>query len=140
VIGQLSLSEDAARTAGVLLLTIVAVEFGGTYLLRVVRGTVPLTTFQLAFARAGHAHAGVLVVLGLLCQVLADAADVSGLQATVARGGIPLAAILMPAGFFFSSAGRGAAAPNRLVVLVYLGALSLAAGAVTLGIALLSAA
>jgi hypothetical protein len=48
-------------------------------------------------------------------------------------------AILIPAGFFLAAAGRGAERPNRLVVLVYVGALSLALGAVTLGIGLLRA-
>ncbi len=45
----------------------------------------------------------------------------------------------MPAGFFFSSVGRGATKPNRSVVLLYLGAASLAIGVVSLGIGLLVA-
>jgi hypothetical protein len=72
-------------------------------MLRLVRGTAPATGFQRSFARAGHAHAGVLVILALVCVILADAAGVSGIQATLARSGVALAAILMPAGFFFSS-------------------------------------
>lgn len=70
-----------------LLLTIVAVEYGGTFMLRVVRGRVPMTPFQRAFARAGHAHAGVLVLATPICQVVADAADLSGFQGTLARDG-----------------------------------------------------
>lgn len=50
--GELALSEAAKSTAGILLLTIVAVEYGGTFMLRIVRGRVPLTPFQKAFARA----------------------------------------------------------------------------------------
>lgn len=69
--------------AGILLLTIVAVEYGGTFMLRVVRGRVPLTPFQRAFVRAGQAHAGVLVIAALICQVLADSADLTGLPATL---------------------------------------------------------
>ncbi|MGH8542384.1 MAG: hypothetical protein ACREX3_01795 [Gammaproteobacteria bacterium] len=132
---------DASRvTAGILLLTIVTIEFGGWFLTRVVRGAVPMTDFQKNFARAGHAHAGVLVTLGLVAQILADAADLSGLADAVARSGIPAAAILMSAGFFFSSMGRGEVVkPNKLIVLLWLGAVSLAAGAATLGIGLLSA-
>ena len=136
---NLLLSADARTTAGVLLLTIVFVEYGGTYMLRVVRGRSPLTEFQRSFARAGHAHAGVLVSLALVCQILADATDLSGAAATVARTGVPLAAILMPAGFFFSSMGRDVTQPNRLIALLWVGAASLAAGVVTLGIGLLSA-
>jgi hypothetical protein len=43
----------------------------------------------------------------------------------------------MPAGFFFSAMGEGRTSPNRLRILVYLGAVSLAIGVVSLGIALL---
>lgn len=134
----IELSEAARSTAGVLLLSIVAIEWGGTYLLRVVRGRHPLTDFQQAFARAGHAHAGVLVTLGLVVQLFADAAAMGGLPAVLARSGVPAAAILMSAGFFLSSAGRGATKPNRLIVVLYLGAASLALGVLTLAWGLLS--
>lgn len=135
----MDLSEAARSTAGVLLLSLVAVETGGLYLLRVAGSRVPLTPFQRAFARAGHAHAGVLVTLGLAIQPLADATSLDGPAATLARSGIPLAAILMSAGFFLSSAGRGLERPNPMIVLVYLGAASLGLGAVVLGWGLLAA-
>lgn len=134
----LSLSPEARTTAGVLLLTIVAVESGGLYMLQIVRRRVDLTPFQQAFARAGHAHAGVLVIFGLVVQLFAD--KVTSLDqplATIARSGVPLAAILMSAGFFLSSAGSGRTQPNALIWLVYAGAVSLAAGVITLGIGLL---
>lgn len=135
----LTLSRDTLSTAGILLLTIVAVEYGGLFMLRIVRGRRPATELQRNFARAGHAHAGVLVILALVGQVLADAADLDGVVNVVARNGIWAAAILMSAGFFLSSAGPDVTRPNRLIVLVYLGALSLAAGVVSLGIGLLTA-
>ena len=135
-LAALSLSADSRTTAGALLLTIVAVESGGLLMLRVVRGQHPMTEFQHAFARAGHAHAGVLVTLALVGQILADAADLSGPLAFFARSGIWAAAILMSAGFFLSSAGRDVTKPNRLIVLVYAGGVSLALGVVSLGIAL----
>lgn len=72
-------------------------------------------------------------------QILADEAELSGLLAVFARNGIWAAAILMPDGFFLSSAGRGGTAPNRLIAPVYAGAVSLALGVVSLGIGLLSA-
>src|SRR5687768_15205393 len=82
------------RTAGILLLAIVGVEWGGTYMLSIVRGRQQVTGFQRSFHRAGHAHAGVLVILSLVSLVIIDAADLSGLSATLARNTIPLAAIL----------------------------------------------
>jgi hypothetical protein len=49
-----------------------------------------------------------------------------------------VAAILMPAGFFFSSMGAGRTAPNRLIWLLWAGAVSLALGVVALGLGLLT--
>lgn len=134
----LTLSSDSRSTAGVILLTILFVEYGGWFMLRVVRGRVPMTDFQKSFARAGHAHAGVLVTLALVGLILVDAADVSGAAAFLARNGIWAAAVLMPAGFFLSSAGRAVVATNRLVVLLYAGIASLALGVAALGIGLLT--
>lgn len=134
----LSLSASSRTTAGILLLTIVFIEYGGTYILKIVRGRENLTEFQTAFARAGHGHAGVLVILALVCQILVDAAAMDGVLEFTARNGITLAAVLMPAGFFFSSAGRGATEPNRLVVLLYAGTVLLALGVASLGFGLLT--
>jgi hypothetical protein len=134
----LLLSSNSRSTAGVLLLTIVAIEYGGWFMLRVVRGRQPATPFQQAFFRAGHAHAGVLVILALVGQILADAAQLSGLLSFLARDGIWAAAILMPAGFFLSAAGKGITKPNQLIVLLYIGVASLALGVVSLGIGLLT--
>ncbi|MEX2505133.1 MAG: hypothetical protein WD378_09795 [Egicoccus sp.] len=134
----LLLSAPAARTAGIVLLTVVAIESGGVYVLRLVRGAVPATPFQVAFARAGHAHAGMLVTLGLVCLLLAEASGLTGGIAWLARTGVLIAAILMPAGFFFSSMGRDVTEPNRWIALLWAGAAMLAAGVVTLGIGLLT--
>lgn len=134
----LALSDPVRTLAGILLLSITTIEFGGTFLLRVVRGSVPLTDFQRNFARAGHAHAGVLVTLGLVAAVLADATTLAGGWAWLARSGVAVSAILMSAGFFLSSAGTDVHRPNRMVVLLWAGAALLAAAVVTLGVGLLT--
>jgi hypothetical protein len=139
MLATVALSNDSRTTAGILLLTILAVEYGGLTVLRIVRGNQPATEFQKAFARAGHAHAGVFVVFALIAQILADAAHLHGVANTLARDGIWAAAILFPAGFFGSSAKPGATGPNRLILLVYLGGLALTAGVLALGIGLLTA-
>lgn len=133
------LSPASLSTAGVLLLAIVTIEWGGIYLLSVVRGGHPLTDFQKAFARAGHAHAGVLVILALVCQIFVDAADMTGLLGVLARNGVPAAAVLISAGFFFSSMGRDVTRPNRFIVVLYAGVVALALGVVSLGVGLLVA-
>ncbi|GAA4421371.1 hypothetical protein ACFQV2_39325 [Actinokineospora soli] len=130
---------DASRyIAGAMLLSVVGIEFGGYYLMRIVGGKEKLTEFQQRFARAGHAHAGVLVTLGLVCLLYADAADLTGALGWGARLGVPVAALLIPGGFFFSSMGRGVITrPNRLVLLIGAGAVALAAGVVSAGTGLL---
>jgi hypothetical protein len=115
------LSNDSRYVAGALLLIIVTIEYGGWFLSKIVRGQVPMTDFQRAFARTGHAHAGVLVTLGLICQVLADATSLARVAHWVARLGVPAAAILMSGGFLASSAGRGITQPNRYYWVLWLG-------------------
>lgn len=134
----MELSADVRQTAGILLLAIVAVEWGGWHLLRVARGKVARTAFQERFERAGHAHAGVFLVLALIALVFADAVAANGPAGWFARNSIPMAAILMPAGFFLSAAGRGRTEPNRFIVLIYLALASLTIGVVALGASLLA--
>ncbi len=136
---MLELSTEATSLAGILVLAVVTIEFGGWFLTRVATGDVPTTEFQRSFARAGHGMAGALVTLGLVGAILTDATTLDGFVGWVARSGVPLAAILMPAGFFLSSTGPGRTKPNGLVWLVWIGAVFLAAGVITLGIGLLAA-
>lgn len=130
------LSAEVAQTGGIVLLTVVAIAYGGTFLLRVVRGSVPTNDLQKSFFRAGHAHAGVLVILGLVAGLYVDLAGVADPWRQLSLG-ILLAAILMPAGFFLSVIGRDPERPNRLVWLLWLGAASLAVGVVSAGVGLL---
>ena len=70
---------DASRIiAGVILLTIVTIQFGGYFMTKIVRGQVPMTDFQKSFARAGHAHAGVLVILSLVGLLYVDQTSLTG--------------------------------------------------------------
>lgn len=131
------MSDSTRILAGILLLSLVTVETGGLYLVRLVQGAAPATPFQLGFARAGHAHAAVLLVLSLTALLYADAAHLAGLWGWLSRIGVPVAALLMPSGFFFSSMGKDRTSPNAFIALVYTGATILAAGLASLGIGLL---
>jgi len=124
---------------GVLLLALVTVETGGWFLTRVLRGMAPANRLQLSFYRAGHAHAGVLLVLSIAILGVLDSADLPLGWDLVARNGVPLAAILMPAGFFLSVLGRDPQKPSRLLALLWIGAASLTAGLVAAGIGLIAA-
>lgn len=131
---------DASRVlAGILLISLVTVESGGALMFKVVTGRQSATPLQQSFFRAGHAHAGVFLVLGLVAQVLVDATTLTGFAEWVARAFIPAAALLMPGGFFLSAIKPGTTEPNRLVLLVPIGATVLAVGLLTLGIGLLAA-
>jgi hypothetical protein len=133
---------DASRTiAGAILLTIVTIQFGGYFMTKIVRGQVPMTDFQKSFARAGHAHAGVLVILSLVCLVLADAAGLTGFFGWTGRLGVPIAALLIPGGFVSSALiGKGEITkPNKFIWLIGAGAVFLAIGVLSVGIGLLAA-
>src|SRR5690349_4166057 len=131
---------DASRTiAGVILLTIVTIQFGGYFMTKIVRGQVPMTDFQKSFARAGHAHAGVPVILSLVGLLYVDQSGLNGSWLWVGRLAIPVAAILMSGGFFASSAGKDRAQPNQFLWILWAGAASLAIGVLTLGIGLITA-
>lgn len=133
------MSDESRILAGILLLSLVTVETGGLYMLAIVRGKAEVTPFQDKFARAGHAHAGVLLLLALLCQVFADATSQSGALDWLSRSGVAVAALLMPGGFFFSSMGAGRTQPNKLIWMVFAGAALLAVSLVSLGVGLLTA-
>jgi hypothetical protein len=124
---------------GILLLALVTVESGGVFLTRVVRGKVPANALQTSFFRAGHAHAAVLLVLSIAILGVIDNADLPPVLDLVARDAVPLAAILMPAGFFLSVLGRDPQKPNRLIALLWIGAASLTAGLLAAGVGLVIA-
>ena len=132
------LSDTSQQLAGILFLALVTVETGGLYMLKIVRSRPDVTPFQEKFARAGHAHAGVLLVLALVCQPFVDATNLPAPWAWVARSGVAVSALLMPGGFFFSSMGGGRTEPNRLIALVLVGAALLAVSLATLVVGLLT--
>ena len=133
------LSDPSRIIAGAILLTIVTIQVGGWFMTKIVRGDVPMTEFQKSFARAGHGHAGVLVILSLVGLLYVDSTSLDGFFLWVGRLGIPVAAILMSGGFFASSAGKDRTKPNQFIWVLWVGALCLAVGVLTLGIGLITA-
>lgn len=134
------MTREARLISGIVLITVPTIQYGGYFLLTSLMNKSsgymdnPL---RQNFFRAGHAHAGVIVILSLVCQVLADSAVLpSGLLWAV-RLAIPLAAILISAGFFFAVLPLNATQAGPAVGLIYLGAVCLAFGVLTLGVGLL---
>jgi hypothetical protein len=111
------LSQESRRTAGILLVVLPTVIYGGVSLLGFLldrsSGYMENPPRQNLF-RAGHAHVGVLLVLSLV-------------------------AIFLPAAFFFSVLSPRASQPNAFIYMAFVGAVALAIGLVTLGVGLLRA-
>ena len=137
------MTREARTMAGIILLTIPTIQYGGYFLLTSLvdrKSGYMENALRQNFFRAGHAHAGVFVILSLVCQILADSATLPEPLLWLARIGAPLAAILIPMGFFLSMTSPSATQPNGLVWLIYVGIVALATSAVTLGIGLLRTA
>ena len=134
------MTKEARMMAGVILITVPTIQYGGLFLLNSLRDRSSHymdNALRQNFFRAGHAHAGVIVILSLVCQVLADSATLPASLIWMVRIGVPAAAILIPLGFFLSMPSPQATQPNGLVSLIYAGAAVLAVSVVTLGIGLL---
>ena len=134
------MSFEAKLMFGIIILTIPGIQYGGYFLLSVLTGRqerLALNDLQKSMFRAGHAHAGVLVILSMICQFLADEAVLSIPVTWIVRAFIPTAALLISGGFFFSVIGRNVTRPNGFIALIYIGIALLAAGLITLGVGLL---
>jgi hypothetical protein len=133
------LSREARVVAGVSLLTVPTVMYGGVTLLGILTsgaaGLAPenleLSARQWALFRAGHAHAGVWLVLALVIQILLDSATLSPRSRWVARISAPVAAAGISGGFF------GLAFFSTFRWLLYFGASSLIVAVVLTGVGLI---
>lgn len=137
------MSRESRMLAGILLVVLPTVMFGGVSLLgfltRGEAGYVDNPLRQDLF-RAGHAHAGVYLILSLVMLRYVDEAVLSSSWKWLARLGAPIAAILIPAAFFLSVVSPTAREPNALLNIAYIGGLFLAAAVLTLGVGLIRAA
>jgi hypothetical protein len=134
------MTREARMMSGIILITVPTIQYGGYFLLTSLmnKGSGYMDNpLRQNFFRAGHAHAGVIVILSLICQILADGAALSTPLLWLVRIGVPLSAILISSGFFFSVLPPATTRASGAVYLIYAGALVLAVGVVTLGIGLL---
>src|SRR5688500_2962174 len=135
----MTLSREAKLVSGVTLLAVPTIMYGGIALLGIltqgIAGSAPgeltLDKTQWALWRAGHAHAGVWVILSLVMQVLIDSAKLSTPIMWLARISAPIAAVTVSGGFF------GVAFFSGLRWLLYVVGLSLFVALVLTGVGLL---
>jgi len=133
------MTSESRKVAGLILISMPSIIYGGYFLLSILIGeqeALELTDFQKAMFRAGHAHAGVLVILAILAQVLVDQTSLSGIWKWVVRLSFVLAGLVISLGFFASAMGGGRTTPNGAIVLIYAGMMILTVGMVGLGLGL----
>jgi hypothetical protein len=135
------MSRESRRMAGILLVVLPTVMIGGVSLLTLLIGDPAYAANPLRqdLWRAGHAHAGVFLILSLLALRYVDEARLSEKAKAFVRLAVPSAAILLPVAFFLSVLSPEAREPNALINLAYVGGALGAAGVVVLGIGLLRA-
>ena len=124
--------------AGATILTVIGIMSGGTFLLRIATRGLGFNGLQKTFFRAGHAHAGVLVLLGLVSLLLTSAVG-AALAWQWASVGVLASAILIPGGFFLSVLGRDPQRPGRAIALLWAGVVVLAASLLAVGVGVIAA-
>jgi hypothetical protein len=135
---EVVMTYESRLLAGILLMILPTVMFGGVSILSLLTGdpTYMKNPLRQDLWRAGHAHAGVWLILALVVLRYVDEANLSNAMKRLVRGSLPIAAILVPAAFFLSVLSPDATAPNSLIYLAYVGAVLLAVGVLVLGIGL----
>ena len=132
------MSPESRRMAAIIFLVLPSVMYGGVSILMLLIGTPAYMANQLRqdLWRAGHAHAGVFLILSLIALRYVDEATLSAGAKQFVRAALPSAAIVIPFAFFFSVLDANATEPNALINVAYLGAGLLAGGVITLGVGL----
>ena len=136
------MTADTRMLSGIIIITVPSVVYGGYFLLQILSGKqekLELTTFQKAMFRAGHAHAGVLILFSLIALLYVDETALSQTWKWITRVSLPLSAMLISGGFFGAAAGKQVNKPGKLIMFLYIGILSLVTGLITLGIGLVAA-
>src|SRR5262245_50353023 len=98
------MSYKSKHLAGIFLIVFPTVLYGGIPLFNLLINNPAYmqNPMRQSLFRAGHAHAGVLLVLSLVVLRYVDEANLSEMWKTCIRYFIPTSAILLPAAFFFS--------------------------------------
>src|SRR3712207_8549729 len=130
------MSPQSRLVAGIVLIVVPTVEIGGASILTLLIADPAYAQNDLRqdLWRAGHAHAGVWLVLSLVALRYVDEATLSEGMRWVVRLSFPAAAVLMALAFFLSVLSPEATEPNAMIYLAYV------AGAVLAGRPLLVAA
>ncbi len=132
------MSPEARLLCGVSIVLVPTIVYGGLTVLGVISGgrygapaPTGLTQLQTTFYRAGHAHAGVLMLLSLFLQLFLDYVVLPASLIWPTRISAVAAALLVSGGFF------AVAHVPALRGILYIGAILLALTTLTVGVGLL---
>ena len=133
------MSPQSRLVAGIVLIVVPTVEIGGASILSLLIGDPAYTQNDLRqdLWRAGHAHAGVWLVLSLVTLRYVDETSLSEGMKWVVRLAFPVAAVLMALGFFLSVLSEDATEPNAMIYLTYVAGIVLAVGLLALAVGLI---
>jgi heme/copper-type cytochrome/quinol oxidase subunit 4 len=133
------MSPQSRLVAGIVLIIVPTVEIGGASILSLLIGDPAYAQNDLRqdLWRAGHAHAGVWLVLSLVALRYVDEATLSEGMKWVVRLAFPVAAVLMALAFFLSVPSAEDTEPNAMINLAFVAGLLLAVGLLVLGIGLI---
>jgi hypothetical protein len=121
------------------LFALVTVEFGGWSLLGLLTRRDALTGFEEQYFRAGHGHAGVLLVLSLVFFLLLERTRFGEPARWLVGLGLLLGILLQSGGFFLHLLVGEEGASSAGTQVTRLGAVLIAAALVTVGVGLLRA-
>ena len=136
-----AMTSQSRRVAGIVLIVFPTVVFGGVSVLTLLvhDPTYANNALRQDLWRAGHAHAGVLLLLTLVVLRYVDETGLSEGIRWYVRLAVPAAAVLLPIAFFLSVLSPDATQPTPLVHRAHIGAALLVTGLLILGIGLLRA-
>jgi hypothetical protein len=133
------MSPQSRLVAGIVLIVVPTVEIGGASILSLLIADPAYAQNDLRqdLWRAGHAHAGVWLVLSLVVLRYVDEATLSEGMRWLVRLAFPSAAVLMALAFFLSVLSPEATEPNAMIYLAYVAGAVLGAGLLVLAVGLI---
>jgi len=138
--GIFKMSEAARWMVALAFISLPTIAFGGNFLLSILKkqvGTEKITAVQREYFKAGHAHAGVLVTLAVIGQLVLDYSRFEDWAVWLLRAGLFIAPLLISGGFFGGAPRTENGNAGVLVKLIPVGAVIFSVSSLGTGISLL---
>ena len=136
------MSDVSRWMVAIAFISLPTIAFGGYFLLSILKkqvGTENISSIQREYFKAGHAHAGVLVILSIIGQLVLDYSLFNETLVWAMRIGLFAAPLLISGGFFGGAPRTSESKPGALVKLIPLGAVVMSLSTLGVGLSLLIA-